>query len=395
MLTEHAYTVLNDEEKRRRLKEIAAVFLRLGALAFGGPAAHIAMMDEEVVQKKKWLGREHFIDLIGATNLIPGPNSTELAIHIGFIRGGTAGLFIAGAAFIIPAMLIVLTFAVLYTRFDGIPEVSGVLYGIKPVIIAIVLHAIYRLAKAIIRGWLPATLTVSVIALAFLGAENILLLAVAGLVSMVAKNYGKTKNALFAAAALPIALGEADELANAAKPAGIALHSVFLAFMKIGSVLYGSGYFLLAFLETEFVKGFAVISNQQLLDAVAIGQFTPGPVFTTATFIGYLISGFPGALAATAGIFLPSFLLVLLLNPLIPKLRKSTWVAGALDGINAASLGLMSVVTVKLGIDSLRDPLAAGLFTVAFVLMSKFKFNSAWAILAGGVVGFVYHYVMM
>ncbi|MDD2429849.1 MAG: chromate efflux transporter [Eubacteriales bacterium] len=395
MLTEHAYTELNDEEKRRRLKEIAAVFLRLGALAFGGPAAHIAMMDEEIVQKKKWLGREHFIDLIGATNLIPGPNSTELAIHIGFIRGGTAGLFIAGAAFIIPAMLIVLTFAVLYTRFDGIPEVSGVLYGIKPVIIAIVLHAIYRLAKAIIRGWLPATLTVSVIALAFLGAENILLLAVAGLVSMVAKNYGKTKNALFAAAALPIALGEADELANAAKPAGIALHSVFLAFMKIGSVLYGSGYVLLAFLETEFVKGFAVISNQQLLDAVAIGQFTPGPVFTTATFIGYLISGFPGALAATAGIFLPSFLLVLLLNPLIPKLRKSTWVAGALDGINAASLGLMSVVTVKLGIDSLRDPLAAGLFTVAFVLMSKFKFNSAWAILAGGVVGFVYHYVMM
>ena len=392
MFTNQEYKLLAKAEQRKRLKEIVAVFLKLGAVAFGGPAAHIAMMDDELVQKRKWLTRERFADLIGAVNLIPGPNSTELAIHIGFVRGGAAGLFIAGAAFILPAMGIVLAFAMLYTRYGALPQVSGILYGVKPVIMAIVLHALVRLAKTIIKGWLPLVLAAAVVALSFLGLNHIPLLAGAGVIAMLFKNWEKLKGRMFSLA-LPLAFLAPAAGGIAPLSGSMPLHTLFLSFWKIGSVLYGSGYVLLAFLEAEFVRGFAVITSRQLLDAVAVGQFTPGPVFTTATFIGYLIRGIPGAIMATLGIFLTSFLLVLLLNPLIPKLRKSAWVSGALDGVNAASLGLMAVVSVKLGIESLTDPLPLGLFLVSFALMMKFKFNTAWAILLGGAIGLAVQYL--
>lgn len=384
------YSKLDKKRKRKRLKEIAVVFLKLGAFAFGGPAAHIAMMDEEIVKKRQWLTREKFMDLLGATNLIPGPNSTELAIHLGLERGGPLGLLIAGSAFIVPAMVIVLVFAVLYVRFGSLPEVSGILYGVKPVIMAIIIQALYRLGRSVIKNKLTAVVGVSVLALSFAGFEEIPLLLAAAAVTTLIINREKIKNRLFSVSAFPLALIAAKVNALTAAVAGMPLQTIFLTFLKIGSVLYGSGYVLLAFLEAEFVNRFAVITNRQLIDAVAVGQFTPGPVFTTATFIGYLIGGFPGALLATVGIFLPSFVLVLLVNPVIPKLRQSSWMSGALDGVNVASLGLMAVVSAKLGVASLLDPFTALLFLVALSAMMKFKFNSVWAILVGGIAGFVY-----
>jgi chromate transporter len=390
MFSNKVFNALDKTEKKRRLLEIAIVFLKLGALSFGGPAAHIALMDEEIVSKRKWLAREKFMDLLGATNLIPGPNSTELAIYLGFDRGGMAGLVIAGATFIIPAVVIVLVFAALYTHFGALPEVSGVLYGIKPVIMAIILQALYRLGRSVIKSKLAVLTVAAVVALSFFGIGEIPLLAAAGAVTMLIVNRDRIRTKLLSLSVLPVAL--AVPVAGSAGLASMPLHTIFLTFLKIGSVLYGSGYVLLAFLEAEFVQGFSVITNQQLIDAVAVGQFTPGPVFTTATFIGYLISGFPGAMLATIGIFLPSFVLVLLLNPLIPRLRKSTWVGGALDGVNVASLGLMAVVSVKLGIASLLDPFTIILFVIALAVIMRFKVNSAWAILAGGVLGFLYQF---
>ena len=391
MFSNKTFNALDKTEKKRRLWEIAIVFVKLGAFSFGGPAAHIALMDEEIVSKRKWLAREKFMDLLGATNLIPGPNSTELAIHLGFERGGMAGLVIAGAAFIIPAVVIVLVFALLYTQFGALPEVSGVLYGIKPVIMAIILQALYRLGRSVIKSKLAIITVAAVVALSFFGISEIPLLAAAGAVTMLIVNRDRIRTRLLSLSVLPVSL--AVPLAGSAGLASMPLHTIFLTFLKIGSVLYGSGYVLLAFLEAEFVQGFSVITNQQLIDAVAVGQFTPGPVFTTATFIGYLISGLPGAMLATIGIFLPSFVLVLLLNPLIPRLRKSTWVGGALDGVNVASLGLMAVVSVKLGIASLLDPFTIILFVIALAVIMKFKFNSVWAILAGGAMGFLYQLV--
>lgn len=394
MLINREYRKLEQAEKKSRLQEIALVFLKLGSLSFGGPAAHIALMDEEIVQKRKWLSREKFADLLGATNLIPGPNSTELAIHLGFERGGLLGLLIAGTAFILPAMAIVLAFAVLYAQFGTLPEVSGILYGIKPVIIAIIIQALYRLGRSVVKTKLAAAVGVSVAALSFLGVDEIPLLLASGALTMAILNWDRLRSKRFSAAALPLWLFTSQLGQQAAKAVGMPLHSIFLTFLKIGSVLYGSGYVLLAFLQAELVDRFAVITSQQLIDAVAVGQFTPGPVFTTATFIGYLLHGVPGAVLATVGIFLPAFLLVLLLNPLIPRMRQSKWVSGALDGVNAASLGLMATVSVKLGLASLLDPFTIVLFLVALALMMKFKFNTAWAILAGGAIGFIYHAVI-
>lgn len=364
------YKDLNRSEKTNRQKEIFKIFLKLGTLAFGGPAAHIAMMDEEIVKKRNWISRDKFMDLIGATNLIPGPNSTELAIHLGYERGGILGLLLAGTAFILPAMAIVLLFAITYVRYGNIPQVGSILYGIKPVIIAIVLQALYRLGKSVIKNKLSLALGLFVVALSFLGMREIPLLFIAGFIMMGILNRDKIKNNLFGVSILPLSL-------------------VFLTFLKIGSVLYGSGYVLLAFLEAEFVEKLGLLSNQQLLDAVAVGQFTPGPVFTTATFIGYLLKGIPGAILATIGIFLPSFALVWALNPIIPKLRSSSWVSGMLDGINIASLGLMAVVSWKLGISSLMDGLTIAIFIVSLFALIKYKINSAWAIVAGGLVGWI------
>ena len=384
---------LDKNEKKKRFKEIALVFLKLGIFSFGGPAAHIALMDDEIVKKRNWLTRENFMDLLGATNLIPGPNSTELAIHLGYERGGLLGLVIAGTAFIIPAMAIVLVIAILYAKFGELPEVSSILYGIKPVIMSIIMHALYRLGRSVIKSKLTAVVGVSVVALSFVGIDEIPLLIAAAAITTLIINWKKIKTKLFSISPFSVALLTAQISEQSPKTANMPLHTIFLTFLKIGSVLYGSGYVLLAFLQAELVDRFAVITNQQLIDAVAVGQFTPGPVFTTATFIGYLINGVSGAVLATIGIFLPAFVLVFLLNPVIPKLRQSKWISGILDGVNVASLGLMAVVSIKLGIASLLDPFTIILFLASFALILKLKFNTVWAIVAGGTIGFAYQLI--
>lgn len=370
MIDKSDYKSLNKQEKIYRLKEIASVFLKLGSLAFGGPAAHIAMMDEEIVQRRKWINREKFVDLLGATNLIPGPNSTELAIHLGFERGGIIGLFVAGVTFILPPMIIVLLFALTYVKLGNIPQVGSVLLGIKPAIMAIIIQALYRLGKSVIKNKLDLILGILALGFSLLGIKEIPLLFIIGFLMMIIKNRENIKNKVFGISILPLSV-------------------IFLTFLKIGSVLYGSGYVLLAFLESEFVERFGSLTTEQLLDAVAVGQFTPGPVFTTATFVGYLLGGIPGAVLSTVGIFLPAFLIVLAINPIIPKLRNSSWVSAMLDGINIASLILMAVVSMKLGITSLIDFLTFGIFVVSLFTIVKYKINSAWVILAGGAIGWL------
>lgn len=383
---------MNEERvaRRRRLWEIAAVFLKLGTLAFGGPAAHIAMMDDEIVKKRKWLSREHFVDLIGATNLIPGPNSTELAIHLGLERGGIPGLFIAGTCFILPAMLIVLAIAAAYGKYGVLPQVDALLAGVKPVIIAIVTLALIRLWKTAAKTSLAVAVVIAVAAASLLGAPEIPMLLASGALYTLWHNRAKVGRA--ALLLNPLAFSALPGAAAATgMQAGASYGSLFLIFLKIGSVLYGSGYVLLAFLESEFVEKLSVLTQKQLLDAVAVGQFTPGPVFTTATFIGYIIDGTPGAITSTLGIFLPAFLLVLILNPIIPKLRSSSWVSGMLDGVNAASLGLMAAVTVKLAQASLDSIFTVVAFAISFGVMYRFKLNSAILILAGAAAGWILH----
>ncbi len=378
------------DERRKRLMEIAAVFLKLGTLAFGGPAAHIAMMDDEIVKKRKWLTREHFVDLIGATNLIPGPNSTELAIHLGFERGGIPGLFIAGTCFILPAMLIVLAVAAAYGKYGVLPQVDALLTGVKPVIIAIVALALIRLWKTAAKTGLAVAVVIAVAAASLLGVPEIPMLLAASVLYTLWYNRARIGKAALSLnplvmSALPVTAAVAEA------QSGIGYGSLFLIFLKIGSVLYGSGYVLLAFLESEFVQKLGVLTQKQLLDSVAVGQFTPGPVFTTATFIGYLINGTAGAVASTLGIFLPAFILVLLLNPVIPRLRSSPWVSGMLDGVNAASLGLMGAVTIKLAQASLDGVFTIAAFIVSFGVLYRFKVNSAALILAGAAAGWILH----
>lgn len=386
-----SYKTLTVTEKKARQIEIFKVFLKMGTVAFGGPAAHIAMMETEIVLKRQWLSREAFMDLLGATNLIPGPNSTELAIHLGYERGGGLGLLIAGTSFILPAMLIVLLCAVGYSQYGTLPEATAMLYGVKPVIMAIILQALYRLGKSQLKTPVAygAAILLGCLSL-FAGISEIVLLLISGLAFMVYNNRSTLKNRMFSFNLLPAAIlfskgtAAAGDWLNKISP-----EHIFFIFLKIGSVLYGSGYVLLAFLESELVEKLGVISSQQLLDAVAIGQFTPGPVFTTATFVGYLMGGVGGAIAATVGIFLPAFLLVWLINPLIPKLRQSIWFSGLLDGVNLASLVLMAVVCLKLGRTTFVDPLTIGLFAVAAVMLTKWKINASWLILGGGSIGFI------
>jgi chromate transporter len=388
----HEFYSLPKEVQKHRLREIASVFFKLGATAFGGPAAHVAMMDDEIVKKRKWLTKDKFLDLYGATNLIPGPNSTELAIHIGYERGGWLGLIIAGTTFILPAMLIVLAFAVMYSTYGSLPQVSSILYGIKPVIIAIVLQALIRLGQTAIKNKTTGFVGISVIILSFLGLNEILILALAGLFMFLISNASKlksTKVTLFVPALLPLGTVVPSQVQSNS----INVTNVFLSFLKIGSVLYGSGYVLLAFLEAEFVERLGVLTSQQILDAVAVGQFTPGPVFTTATFIGYLLQGSPGAIAATIGIFLPAFILVGILNPIIPKLRSSKIISNILDGVNVASWGLMAVVSWNLGVSAIVDIPTVVLAAVSLFVVFRYKINSAWIVLFGGISGFMLSFI--
>ncbi len=367
----------------QKLTEVAALFLKLGTIAFGGPAAHIAMMHEETVKRRKWLNDQQFLDLVGATNLIPGPNSTEMAIHIGFLRAGWLGLITGGLCFIVPAMLIVLLLAQLYVRYGAMPQAKWLLYGIKPVVIAIIAQAFGNLGRKAIKGPLTAAAAVVVLALYFIGVNEIALLFAGGLAVMLAANIHRLRKRVLGAFLVP--LGGVGALSQVSIPFNLPI--VFLIFLKIGAVLYGSGYVLLAFLRADFVVRYGWLTEQQLMDAIAVGQVTPGPLFTTATFIGFILGGTRGALLATLGIFLPSFIFVALSNPLIPKMRSSTWFGGLLDGVNVASLSLMAAVTWQLGRASLTDLFSVLIALISFVLLIRFKINSTWLIAGGALIG--------
>jgi chromate transporter len=356
---------LSDGE-RGRLAEVARLFLKLGLIGFGGPAAHIALMEDEVVRRRGWVTRERFLDLLGATNLIPGPNSTEMAIHLGFVRAGWPGLVVGGACFIAPAMAIVLAIAAAYRRFGTLPEADWLLYGIKPVIIAVVVQALWGLGRKVLAQPLPAAVAAVVAVLAVLGQNEVALL------------FG-------AALAVPLIRLAGSRILLAAEP--VSLLALTLIFLKVGAILFGSGYVLLAFLRPDLVERTGWLSDRQLLDAIAVGQVTPGPVLTTATFVGYLLAGVPGALLATLGIFLPSFLFVAISNPLIPRLRRSRWTAGFLDGANAASVALMAVVTWQLARSAVLDWLTAALAVVAAGLLFCTGLNSAWLVAGGAAIG--------
>ena len=366
----------------QKLKEIAWLFLKLGTIGFGGPAAHIAMMHNEVVKRRKWMDDESFLDLLGATHLIPGPNSTEMAIHTGFVRAGWMGLIVGGASFILPAMLIVLSLAWAYVSFGSTPQATWIFYGIKPVVIAIIAQALWDLGRKAVKDLTTAAAGLAIIILYFLGINEIVLLIGGGLLVMLVKNAKRLNRqtlpmlSLFAAPAVPL---------MAVKMFSLPL--LFLIFLKIGSVLYGSGYVLLAYLRTDFITRLGWLTDKQLLDAIAIGQVTPGPVLTTATFIGFILGGVKGALLATLGIFLPSFIFVAVTNPLIPRIRKSSWASSLLDGVNVASMGLIAAVTWQLGRASLIDPLTVMTALAGLILLMKFKINSTWLIAGGAIVG--------
>jgi chromate transporter len=382
-------------EGQNRLREVTLLALKLGFIAFGGPAAHIAMLRDEVVTRRKWLSDEHFLDLLGATNLIPGPNSTEMVIHVGHVRAGWQGLIAAGAAFILPAASIVLALAWAYVAYGATPTAEWLLYGIKPVIIAIVLQALWGLSKTAIKGPFLAAVGLAALALYLLGFNELALLLGGGLLVMLVKNGLRLwRSGAPAAVILPIAGLFPAWIAQPPASAPVSLSQLFLIFLKIGAVLYGSGYVLLAFLRNDFVVRLGWLTDQQLLDAVAIGQFTPGPVFTTATFIGYVIGSWPGAVLATIGIFLPSFLFVAAVNPLVPRLRRSPWMGALLDGVNVAALGLMAAVTWELARAAVVDGLTALLAIVAAALLFRFKLNSAWLVLGGGLIGLLYGWLV-
>lgn len=366
-----------------RLRDVALLFLKFGFTGFGGPAAHIGMFHHEVVERRKWLSDQEFLDLLGATNLIPGPNSTEMAIHVGYKQAGWPGLILGGAGFILPAMGIVMVLAWAYVRLGSAPEAGWLLYGIKPVVIAIILQALWKLGRTAIKGPLTAVAGLAALALYFMGVQPLVALLAGGLFVMLGENLQRLKDARLAGFLLP--LGGLGLPALASAPFSMAV--LFLTFLKVGAVLYGSGYVLLAFLRADLVTRLGWLTDQQLLDAIAIGQFTPGPVFTTATFIGYVLAGVPGALLATLGIFLPSFVFVALSSRFVPRLRASPWASAMLDGVNVASLGLMAAVTWQLGQASLVDPFTVLTGLAAAVLLLRFRTNSTWLILGGAAAG--------
>jgi chromate transporter len=373
-----------------RLGEVARLFLRLGLISFGGPAAHIAMMRREVVERRHWVGEQEFLDLLGASNLIPGPTSTEMAIFLGYRRAGWRALILAGTLFIMPAMLLVLALAWAYVRYGTTAQATWLLYGVKPVIIAIVAQALFLLARTAVKSAFLAVVGIAVAALFYLGLNPLLLLLGGGLLVVVARNAGSIRRSGLNVGLAP-GLGLTALSAAAVVP--ISLLTLFLTFLKIGAVLYGSGYVLLAFLRADFVENLGWLTDRQLIDAIAVGQFTPGPVFTTATFVGYLVGGLPGALVATVAIFLPSFFFVALIYPIVPRLRRSPWTSAALDGVNVSALGLMAGVTVQLGQAAIVDLVTTVTAVVALAVLIRFKPNSAWLVLAGGVIGVVAHLV--
>ena len=379
----------NPAARRDALWELAALFLRLGTIAMGGPAAHIAMMEDEVVRRRRWMTHERFLDMLGVCNLIPGPNSTEMAIHIGQLRAGFAGLIVAGACFILPAAAIVLCIAWMYVRFGTMPQAVGLLYGIKPVIIAVVLQALWGLGRTAIKSRLLAVIAMVALVASLLNVNDMIVLLGGGFVMLAIRAFEDREASRATLAAIPTVAAGVKTAATAAAMAAIpfSLTTLFLFFLKVGAVLFGSGYVLLAFLRTDLVDRLRWLTEAQLLDAVAVGQVTPGPVFTTATFIGYILGGFRGAVVATIGIFLPSFFFVSISGPLIPHLRRSPLAGAFLDGVNVGAWALMGAVTWFLARAAVVD-LTTMLLAIssAFVLI-RYRVNSAWLVIGGGLIG--------
>lgn len=369
-------------EKTRPLKEVAALFFKLGCIGFGGPAVHIAMMEEEVVRKRKWMTQEHFLDLVGATNLIPGPNSTEMTMHIGKERAGWKGLIVAGACFIFPAVVITAIIAWAYTKYGKLPQVEPFIYGIKPAIIAVVVALLISLGRKAIKSIQLAIIGVVAAVLALFGINEILILFGGGFVSILI--YLLTRNDRSLKSFFPFILLQIPPLLSNGSS-----WKLFWIFLKIGAILYGSGYVLFAFLDEELVTR-SLLTKQQLADAIAVGQFTPGPVFSSATFIGWQIGQLPGAIAATIGIFLPSFLFVALLNPLIPALRKSPVMSAFLDHVNVISIALIAVICIEIGKVAITDWKTIVIAIAGFIVSILFKkLNSAFVIIGGALLGYL------
>jgi chromate transporter len=391
-----------------RLREVAVLFLKLGCIAFGGPAAHIALMRREVVDERGWVSEQRFLDLLGASNLIPGPSSTELAIYLGYERAGRRGLVLAGLLFILPAFFIVLAFAWLYARSGTTPAGAALLYGIKPVIIAVIVQALFGLGRTAIKDLTAAAGAAAACGLYLAGLNPLFVLFGVGFSVMAVKagpRLLKTRGVLVFVSPSGLvglnarATGGAAALATggagvAAATAGFSYTTLFLTFLKIGAIVYGSGYVLLAYLRADFVERLHWLTDKQLIDSVAVGQFTPGPVFTTATFIGYLVGGWKAAVLATVAIFLPSFLFVAVVFPLIPRLRRSPVMSAFLDGVNVAALGLMAAVTLELARSAFVDVLTVAIAAVAAISLLRYRLNSAVLIVVGGVAG-IAHYVVM
>ncbi|HKI32663.1 MAG TPA: chromate efflux transporter [Gemmataceae bacterium] len=367
--------------QRGSLAEVALVFLRLGLTAFGGPAAHVALMEDEFVRRRRWLTRDKFLDLLGAAQLIPGPNSTELAIHLGYLRAGWPGLVAAGTCFILPAALLVAALAWAYRSFHSLPASAGMLYAVKPVVVAVVLQALLRFARTAVRTPFLAAVVVAAVVAAALRAHELAILAGAGLGTALGRGFarGRRPSAALLFAAAPAA-GP-----TFAVPFG--LWPLFLFFLKVGSVLFGSGYVLLAFLRADLVERYGWLTEEELLDAIAVGQVTPGPVSTTATFIGFYLGGPAGAVVATVGIFLPGFVLVALSGPIVPRLRRHRAAGDFLDGVNAASLALIAVVTWDLGKAALVDVPTWVLAVVSAALLLRWRVNAAWLVVGAALVG--------
>ncbi len=367
------------------LAEVARVFLRLGMIAFGGPAVHVAMFEEEIVNRRRWMSRQHFLDLIGATNLIPGPNSTEMTMHCGRERAGMPGLFVAGLCFVFPAVLITGFLAAIYGRYGALPAVAPFLSGIKPAVLALVLSAIWKLGRKALKARSLYAIGALVVVAAFAGLAEVLAVLAGGALALawhagqgVARRGASPKSLVVGL--LPLVL--------AASPAP--LSRIFVVFLKVGAVLFGSGYVLVAYLDGELVEGLGWLTRSELLDAIAVGQFTPGPILSAATFVGYQLAGWPGAVVATAGIFLPSFFFVLLLNPLIPRLRRSAWAGAFLDGVNVGAVAVMAVVVLEMGRHVLVDP-ASFIVAVAgaVAVLGPRKVSPAYVVIGGALLGWL------
>lgn len=370
------------------LRELALLFLRLGATAFGGPAAHIAMMQDEVVRRRGWMTDEDFLDLLGATNLIPGPNSTEMAIHIGHRRASGVGIFVAGICFIAPAALITLAFAWAYVRFGTLPLAEGLLHGVKPVIIAVVAQALWSLTRVALKTRALGALALAAAAANVAGLNEVLVLFGAGAAAALIARVPRRSALLVwtgSGASAAHLTGAVTAAATLSTP--YSLTALFLFFLKVGAILYGSGYVLLAFLKADLVDQWGWLTNDQLLDAVAIGQVTPGPLFTTATFIGYVLGGLPGAILATAGIFIPAFAFVAVSGPLVPRLRRSPTAGAFLDGVNAGALAVMGIVTFTLARSALVDGASTALALASAVLLIRYRVNSTWLVVGGACAG--------